>query len=621
MTDLNIKVLVVGALLGVLIKILLEALIRRLSREWRFSALLSRFQEKAQQSCPKPYVDMISTVANRDTKDQVRTFHDLAERLSSCVQSGRRVFLMTGPCGIGKSFSCRVLASELMKCRSLFKSYIPCVVDATNFVHSNLEENLVNGLNYSLDPDSDVLSPASASHESRLSPVSREDLKRLLHTPRFVLILDGIDQVPFAKGVQSPIPSVLKLVENYISSSTSSSVLVIVVRTEFLRYNGKLQQLLQSGRVTVINFNHGFTLDQIEDYAAKFVPSEIEQRVQKMRRILGSANHSMCDSLQRPLIVESLMMIPLSEFLGLSSSGATMGNIYSIRYRRFSATVRSTLASLGYYLYSRDLYGVSLQPAFFNSSGLTLPQLTEAQQRTAALKLSASYVMFSHPSLRDYFASVLIVASLKESTPDRLLQHPTTFLISEMVASLLDCKTLDKLLMMVGLENTSDTVKSNVYDILSELEKPDLINTAQTFLAEDLKKHAAEGMSNYKITLLAAAGVIGNEKAIDELMNYLQRVGYPVFREQFFATRQQYQYYNKDEATVMSEWSNILCQPRYKFVRRLIATIFTYLNHVSPPEVLWTIANNENETDRKLRQLAKQSYEAISERLSRKAAG
>lgn len=598
-----------GVFVGWVLKILCDQIWRFLKRMFRLARLLHLFQSKARLLAPKVYVDVTATSKNGDQETQFQNFKTLAAYFSTQINSGCKVFLVSGSYGIGKSFSCSIVAGLLaQKWYVPWNSITPCILDSTHFMDKSAAVNLIASLNKTIGwtfPDP--------------QPISNDDLSRLLLTPRFLLFLDAADQLPFAQGVQSAMNPLLDLVEDHSARPTNCAAIVVVVRREFLLHNTRLQNLQRRNKVCVINFDHGFTLEQIKDYAGKFLPpSEKDQRVQKITEMLNSANETVRMNLQRPVLVASLMKTPLPEFLKISCSGASMANIYSIRYSTFPPSVKRTLTSLGYYLYERGIYGIPLQPAFYTLSGLTLQDLAEATRDTEALILTKETVQFSHATLRDYFASAAIVATLEDSSTDRLLHHPTTFLVSEMIACLLDAKTLGNLLM-AGLSSDDMEVKINVNDVLCELENPDLFERAQAYATTELKKVQNEKMSPYKISLLGSASVLGDEKAINELLSYIEKVGYSVFSEQFYATRGRFQYYNRKEDVAVAEWVNCIRQPKYRCCRRLAAFLIKELELETLPEVLKQVAQDENEPDLELRRIAQQSYDAIALRLSAKA--
>ena len=161
-------------------------------------------------------------------------------------------------------------------------------------------------------------------------------------------------------------------------------------------------------------------------------------------------------------------------------------------------------------------------------------------------------------------------------------------------------------------------MKINVNDVLCELEKPELFEKAQAYAAKELKKVQNEQMSSYKISLLGSASVLGDEKAITELLSYIENVGYSAFREQFYATTGSFQYYNKKEDVALAEWVNCIRQPKYRCCRRLAAFLIKDLELETMPEVLKQVAQDENEPDLELRRIAQQSYDAIALRLSAK---
>jgi hypothetical protein len=591
-------------ILGVFVTLLSERVLRWAIGNYKYSKLLSLVRDTAIRKAPYPFVNITSDVTSRGQTKQLRTFDGLADFVLSEIQSGHKVILLSGSYGTGKSFCCSVLAGSLAKKCKPSKLLIPCVVDSTLFANVDADANLQAGLNRSLDWKRPLP-----------QPVTPEILARLLQDPRFLLILDAIDQLPYAEGVQSAMQPLLNMVEDYADQSKPCATLAVVVREEFLRHNDKLENLQFKANVSVVNLRRDFNREQIEEYAIKFSPSEKQQRIEKITDILNSANSANLEDLARPVSIDSLFKIPLAEFLKFSCSGSPLANIYSVLYRRFPKETTQVLEKLGYYLHSKDVHGVPLDPPFYHFSGLALQELTAAAEQTSAILLTENDVKFRHATLRDYFASAAIVSSLEHTTDDSHIRHPTTFLISEMVATLLDLTTLDHLLI-AGLTSSDPIAKCNVCDFLSEIEQSELIARAQRYFQQEIKDQRDKTMSEYKIALLVTAGVLGDEAAINEVMNYLKKVGFSVFREELFATKQHFQYYEKREDVAIAEWINILRQPKYRYVRRLIAALLSEIKMDAPPEVLLQLAKDEREPDLELRKLAKQSYHIILDRLS-----
>jgi hypothetical protein len=568
--------MVVGAVFSLLAGGASKLVWRNVSLRRKRSRLIANLKRRGHDECPKKTADLTYTV-KRGTNQQelIADNQGLLRTMKTQMASGTRVALLTGRFGAGKTTVCSIVAGSMADGDGSAARPIALNIDMLGF--------------------NDLPIPEQISAHLRKTGIqaTTSDVEDLFRNRHVLLLLDGLDQLPYLKGTgKSTLKIILDYARTLANDSAAKLTVLLVMRQEFVEISETVQDFRDCLGVPVIEV-HGLTQLQIENFVRIMETRDVEVRLRQVKALLQN-DSDMLALLSMPVILGRFIEAAPSSIERFTCTGTALAQIYKESFReKLAEPDRKLLEKFAFGLFCQDQFDEHVDEDLISQFGGSREVYDHFVGRVGILRANGSLIRFAHASFRDYFVSEHLLRSLREGVGESALSRRiVNYLVAELTAGLLTCKTADKLFELLDRPGP-EIVRANAMDILAESEDENIREQLSEKIGKRLMSRA-RGKSEYESLALALVGtVLGVPLAFRRIMEFLEEEGVQRLMEVLYVTTDGYRYYDRSEDRCHLEWIKMMTHDKYGSFRVVIARVLTELGIKKAIPVLDAVANDE----------------------------
>ena len=563
----------IGSVIGMLVTAALELAFQPIGRYLQHRRLTIPFRKRSAASRPDDFADSVYSWTENGQESELPGFEALYARFHSFLRP-KRLVLVTGSFGTGKSYLCRHLASRLASEPDL----VPIYIDASKIGSEALPSALL---------------PPISNDEFR--DLSLSELEILLNNRQAVFFLDGLDQLPYTGQSTSILDQILAFALSH--QKERHAVLVLVVRKEFYDVSPELLEFCAEGKVPILQVRGLDSQDHIRRFVLSGDPAGGDTRWPVVKALMQK-DSAAYDLFKIPLILKLSLKLEVELLRNAVSTGITFARIYRDAFKKMNPAEFLFLQRLAYEIYKSDRQHFILSRSILASLDLDSETFRNRVAKLGVVRQQGSYFQFEHSSLRDYFAAEWILSAIEDGGGSEILDDRVVhYLVSEFCAGLM---TRDLLLHISVLLKSSDNdlVKNNLVDIVSEIEDEDLKIYGSKLISEKIEGLVfGDEMGEHALFLASIAGIFRQREPVEQVVAYAKKVGADRFRDKFFITKEGFRYYDNSQDRCILEWLRALRSGKYGYIRLLLCHLLGEWKVEKAIPVLTALADDKNEED------------------------